>query len=1064
MSGKVTINQGWAVDAGTSTKIPTYMVYGIMLLCVIPYLLTLLGVDFGSTHSTIDHRWASDAKHHEIVDAHFHALSGAFTHTLFEWTAFCVAGFVVVLALSHYKITKDITTPVIGVALFMAGCMDAFHTLAADRLITAVADNRDLIPFTWAISRSFNALIMIVGVGVLLMRDDKKKIQDFSFVITVSLFFAVIAYTIITVAASTKNLPATTYPDSFLTRPFDAIPLILFVIAGFFIYPRLYKRYPSLFAHGLILSAIPEVFTQLHMTFGSKALFDSHFNIGHFLKIVAYSIPLLGLILDYIRVHSQLQWENIKREEVQAALMESETHQRAILDTVADSIITINDEGEILSFNPSAERMFGYQYDEVYRENICILIPEQYQQAHKQSLMQSSLQGIRYLDIDYQLSGRRKDGSEFPLDISLSPMQLSDGNGFVGILRDISEQKKSEQALQQFKTTLDQTMDCVFMFHPLSLKFFYVNAGGIAQVGYSEQELLAMTPVNIKPDYDENLFRSMINSMIQGSQKSMNFETSHQHKDGHLIPVEIFLQYIHPQGETARFVAMVRDISERQRIERMKDQFVSTVSHELRTPLTSIRGSLGLITGGAVGELPTQATAMLKIAENNTQRLLILINDILDIQKIETGEISFSFKTLMLMPFIQQSIEENAAYGEQYGVIFNITESLADIQLLTDKNRLMQVMTNLLSNAAKFSIDGGEVDIAVTLHNSAIRIAVCDQGMGIPEKFQSKLFDKFTQSDAADTRKIGGTGLGLSICKATVEKLGGKISFESSEGVGTTFYVDLPRAIEEGGSFSQPSVKKEACRILVIDIEQETSVTIQKILLDDDFQVALANTLERADQLLFEKLIKVDAITIDLLRNEEVTTKFIQKIRLHESTRNLPIIVISAISCSNRNISSAKSLGKSLDINEWLSKPVDRECLTEAVRAVTGTEQLPRILHVEDDSDVRQVVSVLLKNHAEVVAAVTVGEAKMLLQKYSFSLVLLDLDMPDCSGALLLDELTCQELPPKVVIFSAQDVDRVMAQKVDSVLLKSTTSNTELLQTVIEHLHDDHGFKLTKVM
>lgn len=1064
MSGKGTVNKDWIGGAGTSTRIPTFMVYGIVLLCVIPYLLTLLGVDFGSKSSAIDHRWASDAKHHQIVDAHFHALSGAFTHTLFEWTAFCIAGFVVVLALSHYKITNDITTPVIGVALFMAGCMDAFHTLAADRLINAVADNRDLIPFTWAISRSFNALIMIVGVGILLMRDDKKKLQDSSFVITVSIFFALIAYTIITIAANTQNLPATTYPDSFITRPFDAIPLILFVVAGFFIYPRLYKRYPSLFAHGLILSAIPEVVTQLHMTFGSKALFDSHFNIGHFLKIVAYSIPLLGLILDYIRVHSKLQWENIKREEVQAALMESETHQRAILDTVADSIITINDKGKILSFNPSAERMFGYQYDEVYGENVCILIPEKFQQAHEKSLVQSSLQGIRYLDIDYELLGRRKDGMEFPLDISLSPMQLSHGNGFVGILRDISEQKKSERVLQQFKTTLDQTMDCVFMFDSRSLKFFYVNAGGIEQVGYSEQELFSMTPVDLKPEYDDNLFRTLINPMIEGSQKSINFETNHQHKDGHLVPVEIFLQYINPQGETARFVAMVRDISERQRIERMKDQFVSTVSHELRTPLTSIRGSLGLITGGAVGELPAQATAMLKIAENNTQRLLVLINDILDIQKIETGEISFNFKILMLMPFLKQAVEENAAYGAQYGVIFTITESLADIQLLTDKNRLMQVMTNLLSNAAKFSIDGGEVEIAVTRHNSAIRIAVCDQGMGIPEKFQPKLFDKFTQSDAADTRKIGGTGLGLSICKATLEKLGGKISFKSSEGVGTTFYVDLPQSIADGASVLESTAKKKTCRVLVIETEQAVAKTIQSILLADDFEVEIAYTLKQAEDLLFRQSVKFDVITIDLLLNEESSTNFIKQIHAYDKTSTVPIIAITAMSCSNRNESSAKSLGKSLNIAEWLQKPVDRHCLIASVRTVTGTEQLPRVLHVEDDPDVRQVVSVLLKDHAEVVAAVTVGEAKMLLQESSFSLILLDLDMPDCSGDLLLGELKYQQHPPKVVIFSAQDVDRVMAQKVDSVLLKSTTSNTELLQTVIEHLHDDHGFKLTKVM
>ncbi len=1042
-----------AITVNDSTiKMPKLVVYGILLICVIPYLLLLAGINFDSSSTKINHQWADSAIQYQIVDAQFRALSGAFIHTLLEWTAFCVAVFVVVLALSHYKITNDISTPVIGVALFMAGTMDAFHTLAAARLIEAVADNRDLIPFTWAICRTFNALIMIAGVSVLLLRTNKSPKQDFKFVITISLVFGVIAYLIITIAANTASLPKTTYPDLFITRPYDAIPLGLFLIAGLIIYPRLYKRRPSLFTHALVLSAIPEVVSQLHMTFGSTVLFDSHFNIGHFLKIIAYSIPLLGLILEYIRTHNTLHSEIKDRKEVVNALMASEVKQRTILETVADSIITIDDKGIIVTFNPAAEKIFGYGLSEVVGQNVSILLPEKEQVVHKSILAKSTLQAPRSIDRDHQLFGRKKDGTHFPLAVNLAPTKLADGDGTVGVLRDITEQKKSEQVLKQFKTTLDKTMDCVFMFSPETLKFFYVNAGAIEQVGYSEQELLNMTPFDIKPDFDEKLFRETLEPFILGNKDVLNFETVHQHKDGHTVPVEIFLQYIHPEGEAPRFVAMVRDISERQRIDRLKDQFVSTVSHELRTPLTSIRGSLGLITGGAVGELPEQVKSMLKIAENNTQRLLMLINDILDMQKIETGELTFDYSELLLMPFLEQAIKDNAAYGELYGVTFTITKAMPEVQLLTDKHRLSQVMANLLSNAAKFSVDASDVEIAVSYHKNSIRISVSDYGMGIAKEFQSKLFDQFTQADSADTRKIGGTGLGLSICKATVEKLGGKISFTSSAGEGTSFYIDLPHRDKSREKVAHPQPEDNITWILVIEDEPDTAITIQQILLKDGIRSDIAQNLTQARELLQNNSNRYKAVTLDLMLANEESINFVQELHSKEHYSDLPVVIVSV------KAEETQSSIKDNEVTAWIQKPINHQRLLDTIRTAAKLG-LPKILHVEADIDVRNVVSVLLKGHADITNATTIGEARMHLEAGTFNLVLLDLDMPDCPGQVLLNEIDDYGTPPKVVLFTSINVEKIVKQKANAVLLKSMTSNTELLQTIIELLNDYQGYK-----
>ncbi|NQZ31551.1 MAG: hypothetical protein HRU06_09765 [Oceanospirillaceae bacterium] len=276
-------------------KLPKSIVYSTLAICIIPMLLQLSGIDFGnSTHSDV---LPGDAV---TLDQMFYRLAGGFTHALLEWTAFCAAIFVVLLSFCHYSITKDVTTPVIGVALFCAGAMDAFHTLAATRLVSAVAENTDLIPFTWALSRVFNALIMIIGVGIFLRRDKIKPQKGMLFIVMASLAFSAIGYLLIHLAATSESLPQTQFPDAFIRRPYDIVPLILFIIAGLVIYPVFLKRYPSIFASALLLSALPEIAVEAHMAFGSQRLFDSDFNVAHFLKIIAYVVPLSGLVLDYI--------------------------------------------------------------------------------------------------------------------------------------------------------------------------------------------------------------------------------------------------------------------------------------------------------------------------------------------------------------------------------------------------------------------------------------------------------------------------------------------------------------------------------------------------------------------------------------------------------------------------------------------------------------------------------------------------------------------------------------------------------------------------------------------
>lgn len=241
-----------------------------------------------------------------------------------------------------------------------------------------------------------------------------------------------------------------------------------------------------------------------------------------------------------------------------------------------------------------------------------------------------------------------------------------------------------------------------------------------------------------------------------------------------------------------RKLAEHRLVVERSKVDRLKSDFVSTVSHELRTPLTSIRGSLGLVLGGVTGPLNAQTEKLLKIAHQNSERLVRLINDLLDIDKIVSGKMEFEWQWLELSTVVEQAIETNQAYAQNLGTQIVFTSGPIPAQVKIDINRLLQVMANLLSNAAKFSPQGSNVDVFMEKTGHTVRVSVRDHGTGISDEFRSKIFEKFSQADSSDTRAKGGTGLGLAISKVLVEQMGGSIGFHSEAGKGATFYFELP--------------------------------------------------------------------------------------------------------------------------------------------------------------------------------------------------------------------------------------------------------------------------------
>lgn len=248
-------------------------------------------------------------------------------------------------------------------------------------------------------------------------------------------------------------------------------------------------------------------------------------------------------------------------------------------------------------------------------------------------------------------------------------------------------------------------------------------------------------------------------------------------------------------GSQTGAVAVMHDITERKRVEQLQRDFVSTISHELRTPLTSIAGSLGLINGGALGAVPAGMREMLNIAQQNSQRLSLLINDLLDMDKLIAGKMTFQLQELQLPDLLDEALRSYQAYAEQYRVSYRLlNHAPANAQVRADPLRVQQILANYLSNACKFSPAGASIDLAVEARGDYWRITVHDHGEGIPEAFQARIFHKFSQADASSTRQKGGTGLGLAISKELAEHMHGRVGFRSSPGQGSSFWLELPAA------------------------------------------------------------------------------------------------------------------------------------------------------------------------------------------------------------------------------------------------------------------------------
>jgi PAS domain S-box-containing protein len=371
-----------------------------------------------------------------------------------------------------------------------------------------------------------------------------------------------------------------------------------------------------------------------------------------------------------------------------------------------------------------------------------------------------------------------------------------------GTLSQVILTSSTEEALRdsdkRFRKFMEGVTDVIYRYDPQGRSYDFLSPSFAMQTGYTMEELMS-DPAEVfrrltHPEDIDHVVKTTNDHIKKGPDAGpLVIEYRGLRKDGEAYWVSERRDFeFTPDGKVFRINGVVRDISEQKNAECMKDEFVSVVSHEIRTPLTSIHGSLSLIAGGKAGEFPEKAKSLIEIAARNSKRLRTLIDDILDLQKIESGRVELNLEPLELKPFVEQAIEANKIYADQYDSEYVLELDLPDVKVKADSNCLMQVMNNLLSNAAKYSPEETPVEISLSRHDGSVRVSVKDHGAGIPKNFQGCIFQKFQRADSAATREKGGTGLGLSIAKSIIELHGGKIDFETGLGEGTTFYFDLP--------------------------------------------------------------------------------------------------------------------------------------------------------------------------------------------------------------------------------------------------------------------------------
>jgi len=616
---------------------------------------------------------------------------------------------------------------------------------------------------------------------------------------------------------------------------------------------------------------------------------------------------------------------------------DQEARTRAIVDGAIDGIITIDANGLIETLNPAAETIFGYTADEAIGKNVNLLIRSSTTVDHVTDIANFITTNEAKIG-GHEAIGQRKNASTFPMALSVSEVKLGAQRIFTGIFRDISEQVAHQAELSEVKHTLDQTLDCVYMFEGQSLFFFYTNRNASDEIGYSNDELMTMHPFDIKPEFDEAQFRDVISPLLDGSISSLVFTTVHRHKDGHDIPIEVSLQYIDSERRHGHFVAIVRNIEQRklaegqlilakedaERANQAKTNFLSRMSHELRTPLNAILGFSQLL---EIGKLSSQDHESVDQILKAGWHLTKLIDEVMDIAHIESGRQSISPESVHVVNLLN----DVSGLIQPLAAARNISLKLprpgkSDKYIFADLQRLKQVLLNLLGNAVKYNHDGGIIELYCSeICAGILRINVRDTGPGIASDNFERVFEPFERL-GAENGPVEGSGVGLAVSKTLVEAMGGTLYLDSEVDKGTTFWMEFPliannsrhdQGAAEHLEVTTASVEQALPPATVLYIEDSIpNFRLMEAALSQQPHIKLIKATQGEQGIELALHHKPDLILLDLHLPVLMGDKVLARLKSQIETQKIPVLIVSA----NATKGQAEKL-LAAGAHAYLSKP-----------------------------------------------------------------------------------------------------------------------------------------------
>lgn len=465
-------------------------------------------------------------------------------------------------------------------------------------------------------------------------------------------------------------------------------------------------------------------------------------------------------------------------------------------------IKVVNSQGDIVEVNDKLLELTGYERADLIRKPAAYLYynltPERAAEVRSALRRGDSWDGETAL--------RRKDGQVIYTQSTIMPIFDASGDyaGSISIRTDVT--KTNELILERHTAqTLYELRNDVWIIDSETETFNYMNRTAEDRFGLSARGYRGLSPSELCDAEDTANILDACRSLKASGSEATRFETILMG-----MPAEVSIKFLAGAEYAGRYLILISDISARVAQENQKSAFISTVSHELRSPLTSIKGAMGLLLSRSAGELPDKALSLLEIAHRNADRLILIINDILDLDKIANGEMDLDVQEVDLAALVREADQATAMLQQRFGVSVALSGVDAALPFHTDPNRFIQVLTNLLSNAYKFSAPNSAILIDIKDAGDQVRISVTDEGQGIPANEQHKIFNRFSDMANSDRALKGGTGLGLNICKAIVERMGGTIGFDTQEGVGTTFYFYLPKVAPKATTQPSTATKRSA--------------------------------------------------------------------------------------------------------------------------------------------------------------------------------------------------------------------------------------------------------------